>query len=83
MSATTVTQKGQTTIPVSIRRKLGLKPGNKVLFEERGEEVILKPAVKISLLRGSLKTLKKYSKTRVKQAVGDMLVLRHEKTARY
>ena len=30
--STTLTSKGQVTIPVEIRRKLGLKPGERVLF---------------------------------------------------
>jgi AbrB family looped-hinge helix DNA binding protein len=34
-----VTSKGQVTLPVSIRRKLGLKKGSKIVFLEVGEEV--------------------------------------------
>jgi AbrB family looped-hinge helix DNA binding protein len=33
--------KGQVTIPVGIRRKLGLKEGDKVVFMEQGNNVIL------------------------------------------
>jgi AbrB family looped-hinge helix DNA binding protein len=29
----TVTQKGQVTIPKRVRARLGIKPGNKVIFE--------------------------------------------------
>lgn len=41
---TTLTQKGQVTIPAAIRARLGLKPRDKVRFEVDGEEVKLKPA---------------------------------------
>jgi AbrB family looped-hinge helix DNA binding protein len=33
--------KGQVTIPVEIRKKLGLKEGAKVIFMERGGEIVL------------------------------------------
>ena len=32
----TVTTNGQVTIPASIRRQLGIKPGNKIMFFQRG-----------------------------------------------
>lgn len=43
--ATTLTSKGQVTIPKKVRDLLGLKPGSAVEFELTDEgEVILKPA---------------------------------------
>ncbi|MBR5508946.1 MAG: AbrB/MazE/SpoVT family DNA-binding domain-containing protein, partial [Lachnospiraceae bacterium] len=36
MELAKVTSKGQITIPIEIRRKLGLKEGDKVLFIEEG-----------------------------------------------
>ena len=36
MELAKVTSKGQVTIPVEIRRKLGIKNGDKVLFMEEG-----------------------------------------------
>lgn len=41
---TTITQKGQVTIPVEIRTRLGLKPKDKVRFELEGDMVKLRPA---------------------------------------
>jgi antitoxin PrlF len=41
---TAVTQKGQVTIPAEVRKKLGLKPGDKVRFEMKGDLVTIKPA---------------------------------------
>jgi AbrB family looped-hinge helix DNA binding protein len=40
---TTVTQKGQITIPVELRRMLGLKRGDKVEFELVNGTVLLQP----------------------------------------
>ena len=39
MELAKVTSKGQITIPVEIRKKLHLKPGDKVLFIEEGGKI--------------------------------------------
>jgi AbrB family looped-hinge helix DNA binding protein len=41
---TTMTQKGQVTIPAAIRARLGLRPRDRVRFEVDGDEVKLRPA---------------------------------------
>lgn len=41
---TTITQRGQVTIPAQVRRVLGLKPRDKVTFTIEGNEVRLVPA---------------------------------------
>ena len=41
MDMARMSSKGQVTIPVDIRRKLGLKEGDKVIFLEKGSDVIL------------------------------------------
>lgn len=46
MDASYVTTKGQLVIPVRIRRKLGIKPGTKVCFVERGGEILFQPVTK-------------------------------------
>ena len=48
---TTLTQKGQVTIPQRIRLKLGLKPRDKIKFELSGDRVTLWP-VSSRLLAG-------------------------------
>ena len=48
---TRLTQKGQVTIPLAIRARLGLKPRDLVRFEVDGDEVKLKPA-RSKLLEG-------------------------------
>jgi AbrB family looped-hinge helix DNA binding protein len=41
MDIARVSIKGQVTIPVEIRRKLDLKEGDKVVFMEQGDHVVL------------------------------------------
>lgn len=39
VNVATVTSKGQITLPVSVRKRLGLRKGSKIVFLEAGEEV--------------------------------------------
>ncbi len=41
---TTMTQKGQVTVPAEIRADLGLKPRDRVRFVLEGDAVVLRPA---------------------------------------
>lgn len=43
MSIVTVTPKGQVMIPASLRKRLGIKPGLKVLVEVEDETLIIRP----------------------------------------
>jgi AbrB family looped-hinge helix DNA binding protein len=58
MNLSTVTQKGQITVPVDFRKILGLKPYDRVLFEKKNNKVLLSKAVDIMDLSGSLKPRK-------------------------
>lgn len=40
---TTITKGGQVTLPAKIRRKLGLKLGDQVVFREEGDAVFVEP----------------------------------------
>jgi len=54
---TTVTQKGQVTIPVAVRRQLGLKPRDKVVIEANGDSATIRKAEsRIRAMYGSIKT---------------------------
>jgi len=44
-----VTSKGQVTIPVAMRRKLGVKDGDKVVFIEEGNRIIIDNAAMVAL----------------------------------
>lgn len=41
MELAKVTSKGQITIPIDIRKKLGIKEGDKVLFIEEGDKIVI------------------------------------------
>jgi AbrB family looped-hinge helix DNA binding protein len=57
MTTAAVTTKGQITIPIEVRVKLGIKPGDRVLFLENEKgEVVLKPKTgSLMDVRGMLK----------------------------
>jgi len=46
MNITTVTSKGQITLPKEVRKALGLKQGDQVLFILEGDRVVLTPLLK-------------------------------------
>lgn len=43
MKAYSVTTKGQVTVPLEIREKLKLKPGDKIIYQDTQEGILLKP----------------------------------------
>lgn len=57
--STSLSTKGQVTIPVQVRRKLSLKEGDLVFFELMGEDTVLLKPSKFSLKNayGSVKPL--------------------------
>jgi antitoxin PrlF len=42
--SSTISSKGQITVPLEIRRRLGLKEGDRVEFVAEGERTIMRPA---------------------------------------
>jgi len=50
MELAKITSKGQITIPVAIRKKLGVKDGDKVLFIQEGEKIVMMNASITALL---------------------------------
>ena len=46
-----VTTKGQITIPKAIREKLELKEGSKIIFLQRGEDIVIKNSAMLALER--------------------------------
>lgn len=56
---TTLTKKGQATIPKRIREYLGIKPNDKVEFEIRKNMVVIKPALNLDSNFGRVKAKKK------------------------
>lgn len=46
METSYVTSKGQLVVPSKLRRKYGIKPGTKIRFIERENEIILQPVTR-------------------------------------
>lgn len=77
---TTVTQKGQATIPAQIRQLLGIKTNTKIVFEiKNNKEVSIKSVVDFLSLKGSIKTNKSFDIEAMKKAVEDAVVLKYGK----
>ena len=54
MSLSTVSSKGQITLPAKLRKELGIHFRDKVQFFIRGNEIVIKPLHSFRQLRGSL-----------------------------
>lgn len=52
MNLSTVSSKGQITLPSAMRRKLGIKPETKVEIELQEDAIVVRPLRSISDLRG-------------------------------
>ena len=44
-----VSNRGQITLPAALRKRLGINGGDVVILEDRGTEIVLKPAVVLEL----------------------------------
>lgn len=64
----TITQKGQVTIPIKFRKKLGLEVNSKVKISMRSNKVLMEPAVSLDHLFGILKVDKKFDKKKARAA---------------
>jgi len=49
-----VTRRGQTTIPLQIRERHRIREGTRLLVEDRGEEIVMRPVPDLIDLAGSL-----------------------------
>lgn len=76
---TTITQKGQVTIPAEIRKYLGIEPRTKILFSFHNEHVVISPAHDFMNLRGSVKSKKKYSDEKADKEVLSYIKKQYEK----
>ena len=45
----TISKKGQVTLPVELRKKMGLEAGGTVIAEEKNGELILRPAAVVEI----------------------------------
>jgi AbrB family looped-hinge helix DNA binding protein len=49
LNLATVTEKGQVTIPIDVRKKLGIKKGSKILFVEDNGRIFMENSVMVAL----------------------------------
>lgn len=71
LQITTLTQKGQVTIPFPFREKLGLTTGSKVRFSIHPREpakLVLSSVRDLLELRGAVRSRKHYSKAAARKA---------------
>lgn len=66
-NTSTVTKKGQVTIPKEIRDDLNISEKQQVTFYRDGDKIIVKPVTPISKLAGSLKNKSKNKTTDLKE----------------
>jgi AbrB family looped-hinge helix DNA binding protein len=69
MPAVRTSSKGQVVIPIEIRKKLGIKPGQMVNLTLEGEKAVITPLAEdpIKALRGSLKGKPSLTKALLKE----------------
>lgn len=75
----TITQKGQVVIPISLRKALQLTPSRRVSFELKGKTIIMKPAISIDEAYGMFKTSKKASQADYDKAIEEAVVEKFRK----
>jgi AbrB family looped-hinge helix DNA binding protein len=49
IEVSTITSKGQTTIPVLIRKELGISAGDEIIFEKKNDEIVVRKARPIDI----------------------------------
>lgn len=77
---TSVTQKGQATIPAPIRKRLGIKPNTKIVFElGNNNSASITPVVDFFTLKGSVKSKKPFDIEAMEKAVEDAIVIKYVK----
>ncbi len=76
---TTVTQKGQVTIPVDIRRFLNVEPYEKVTFVKTKNQIILKSSTDFLSLKGTVKSNRKFTDKKADKKVKEFIARAYAK----
>jgi AbrB family looped-hinge helix DNA binding protein len=58
--SSTISSKGQITLPAALRKRLGWKPGLKLEFEEQGEGIVARPAFDMEEMHSVLGCAKEF-----------------------
>ena len=75
-----MTTKGQITLPAEIRKKRGIKPGDKVQVTEEKGDIKVEPIPDFFSLKGSLKGKKALTPRQIEQVAAREAVKRYIKT---
>lgn len=73
MYTVSITSQGQISIPVKLRRKLGLDKTRKALVSEKEGKLMIEPVRDLLDLQGSLKTNLKITPRQIREAFGQYL----------
>lgn len=68
-----VTSQGQISIPAKIRRQLGLDKIKRAVVSVQGGKVLVEPVKDLLVLGGSLKTVKRVTPRKIRQAFENYL----------
>lgn len=79
MGYSTITQKGQVTLPVSLRRALGLNINQRVMIVSDGEGARVTPAPDFLTMAGSLASKKPFDIGAMRRAVKQKLAASYGK----
>jgi len=66
-----VSSRGQITLPAALRKRLGIKSGDVVIVENRGNEIVLKPGVVLEVQNYSDEQIERWD-AEDKLAAGDL-----------
>lgn len=78
-AVSTVTQKGQVTIPLFIRESLGMGPKTKVVFTKDKDRVYLRPARNFLELAGTIRSRKPFDIGQMTKTAQKYIAKRHVK----
>ena len=70
MQASRMSRKGQVVIPARLRKKYGFKEGEKLVFIEQDQQIIIKPITKWTDICGSVEPV--LSKEEVRKKIREM-----------
>lgn len=65
----TISSKGQITLPATLRKRLGWKPGTKLEFNEHDEGIVARPAFDANEMKSVLGCAAKYEPAQSSQQI--------------
>lgn len=81
VQSSTITQKGQVTIPVSMREYFSIKRGNKLFFSLGKDHIKVYPTPDFFSFRGALSSRKPFDIKKMRETAGKQLAKRYAKSS--